>query len=314
MGEYIVRSGRLDRNKIIQLFVDIDLGEVLFDEPMKKHTSFKIGGPVDVMIIPENEEQLVNGVKLCRENTIDFYIMGNGTNLLVKDGGIRGVVIKINEGFNNISFENTKIYCESGALLTAVSRRAFNHSLTGMEFANGIPGTIGGGVTMNAGAYGGEMKDIIEKVRVLDKYNNIIEYTNEEMNFRYRGSKVVDEGLIILGVEIILEQGDLSVIEATMRDLTFRRTSKQPLELPSGGSTFKRPEGYFAGKLIEDSGLKGLIKGGAQVSEKHCGFVVNIDSASCKDVLGLIGVIKKTVKDKFDVELEAEIKLIGEDL
>lgn len=303
----------MDRNKLVQLFEDIDLGEVLFDEPMKKHTSFKIGGPVDLMIIPGNEEQLVNGVKICRENNINFYIMGNGSNLLVKDGGMRGVVIKINEGFNNIRFDDTKIYCEAGALLTAVSRRAYQHSLTGMEFANGIPGTIGGGITMNAGAYGGEMKDIIKKVRVMDKNNNIVEYSNEEMNFRYRGSRVVDEGLIVLGVEIKLEHGDVSEIKETMRDLTHRRTSKQPLELPSGGSTFKRPEGHFAGKLIEDSGLKGLIHGGAQVSEKHCGFVVNIDNASCKDVLGLISIIKSTVKDNFDVDLEPEIKLIGED-
>lgn len=304
----------MDRDKLIQLFEDIDLGEVLYDETMKNHTSFKIGGPVDVMIIPENEEQLVNGVKICRENNIDFFIMGNGTNLLVKDGGMRGVVIKINGGFNNISFDDTKIYCEAGALLTAVSRRAFNHSLTGMEFANGIPGTIGGGVTMNAGAYGGEMKDIIEKVRVLDKNNNILEYSNKDMNFRYRGSRVVDEGLIVLGVEIKLEHGDSSQIKEAMRDLTYKRTSKQPLELPSGGSTFKRPEGHFAGKLIEDSGLKGLIHGGAQVSEKHCGFLVNIDNASCKDVLGLISIIQSTVKGNFDIELEPEIKLIGEDI
>lgn len=297
---------------LIQLFENKNLGSVLFDEPMKKHTSFKIGGPVDVMIIPQDEDQLIEGVKICRDNNIEFFIMGNGSNLLVKDGGIRGVVIKISEGFNNIQFEGTKIDCQAGALLTAVSRRAFQQSLTGMEFANGIPGTIGGGVTMNAGAYGGEMKDIIKKVRVLDKENNIIEYTNEEMNFRYRGSRVVDEGLIILSVEIHLEEGNYDEIKETMRDLTHRRTSKQPLELPSGGSTFKRPEGNYAGKLIEDSGLKGLIKGGAQVSSKHCGFVVNIDNASCKDVLDLISIIQKTVKDKFDVELEPEIKIIGE--
>lgn len=303
----------MDRNELIQLFKDIDLGEVLFDEPMKRHTSFKIGGPVDVMIIPRNEEELVKSLKFCRKHNIDFYIMGNGSNLLVKDGGIRGVVIKINEGFNDIKIEGNKIYCQSGALLTAVSRRAFQNSLTGMEFANGIPGTIGGGVTMNAGAYGGEMKDIITKVRVIDNKNNIIEYTNSEMKFRYRGSRVVDEGLIVLGVELKLEHGDSTVIKETMRDLTYRRTSKQPLELPSGGSTFKRPEGHFAGKLIEDSGLKGLIHGGAQVSDKHCGFVVNIDNATCKDVEGLISIIKKTVKDNFDVELEPEIKLIGED-
>ncbi len=303
----------MDRSELVQLFGEIKLGEVLFDEPMKNHTSFRIGGPVDAMIIPHNEEQLLKVVKLCRKNNIDFYIMGNGSNILVRDGGMRGVVIKINEGLNNIEISDTKIYSQAGALLTAISRRAFDSSLTGMEFANGIPGTIGGGITMNAGAYGGELKDIIKKVHVLDRNNNIIEYTNDEMNFRYRGSRVVDEGLIVLGVEIELEQGNHSEIEETMRDLTHRRSSKQPLELPSGGSTFKRPEGYYAGKLIQESGLRGLIHGGAQVSEKHCGFVVNIDNATCNDVLNLISIIQKTVRDKFNVELEPEIKIIGVD-
>lgn len=302
----------MDRQDSVLLFKDKDLGQLLYDEPMKNHTSFKIGGPVDLMIIPQNEGQLIDAISLCREHDLDFFIMGNGSNLLVGDGGIRGVVIKISEGLNKIDFQGTKIVCQAGALLTAVSRRAAEQSLTGMEFANGIPGTIGGGVTMNAGAYGGEMKDIIKKVRVLDKDNNILEYTNEEMNFRYRGSRVIDEGLIILSVEIGLEEGNYEKIKETMRDLTHRRTSKQPLELPSGGSTFKRPVGHYAGKLIEDSGLKGLIKGGAQVSDKHCGFVVNIDNATCKDVLDLISIIQKTVRDKFNVELEPEIRIIGE--
>ncbi len=302
----------MDRQDSVLLFKDKDLGQLLYDEPMKNHTSFKIGGPVDLMIIPQNEGQLIDAISLCREHDLDFFIMGNGSNLLVGDGGIRGVVIKISEGLNKIDFQGTKIVCQAGALLTAVSRRAAEQSLTGMEFANGIPGTIGGGVTMNAGAYGGEMKDIIKKVRVLDKDNNILEYTNEEMNFRYRGSRVMDEGHIILSVEIGLEEGNYEKIKETMRDLTHRRTSKQPLELPSGGSTFKRPVGHYAGKLIEDSGLKGLIKGGAQVSDKHCGFVVNIDNATCKDVLDLISIIQKTVRDKFNVELEPEIRIIGE--
>lgn len=303
----------MDKNALIQLFGNEDFGQLLIDEPMKNHTSFKIGGPADIMLIPQNEVQLLNGVRVCRENNIDFYIMGNGSNLLIKDGGMRGVVIKIGEGLNNIEIQDTKIYAQAGALLTAVSRRAFKKSLTGIEFANGIPGTIGGGVTMNAGAYGGELKDIITKVRLIDNESKIVEYTNEDMNFRYRGSRVVDEGLIVVGVEIELNHGVYSEIEATMRDLTHRRTSKQPLELPSGGSTFKRPEGYYAGKLIEDSGLKGLIHGGAQVSEKHCGFVVNVDNAVCRDVLELISIIKKTVKDNFNVDLEPEIKIIGED-
>lgn len=297
-----------------ELFENKNFGEVLLNEPMKNHTSFKIGGPADVVIIPKDENQIVEAITLLRENNINFFIMGNGTNLLVKDGGLRCAVIKINEGLNKVHIGDNKIYCEAGALLTAVSKGVARKNLTGMEFANGIPGTIGGAVTMNAGAYGGEMKDIISKVRAIDKDNNIKEYSNSEMNFRYRGSRVTDEDLIVLSVELELESGDPVKIEEVMRDLTYKRTSKQPLELPSGGSTFKRPVGYFAGKLIEDSGLRGLRHGGAQISEKHCGFVVNVENASCKNVLELIQIVQKTVRDNYDVELETEIKLIGEDL
>ncbi|WFA09163.1 UDP-N-acetylmuramate dehydrogenase [Tissierella sp. Yu-01] len=303
----------MERNKLQNLFIDKNVGTILFDEPMKNHTSFKIGGPADVMIIPKSEEGLISAVKLCRENDIEMYIMGNGSNLLVRDGGMRGVVIKINEGLNIIKVEGNTIYSQAGSLITAVSRTAMAKSLTGFEFANGIPGSIGGAVTMNAGAYGGEMKDVIKSVRVLDGNNNIVEYTNEEMNFRYRGSKVVDENLIVLSIEIELKPGDHEEIQAVMKDLTEKRTSKQPLELPSAGSTFKRPTGYYAGKLIDDAGLRGLRYGGAQVSEKHCGFVVNIDNATCKEVLQLILVVQKTVRDKFGVELDTEIKIIGED-
>lgn len=297
-----------------ELLKNKNLGEVLFDEPMKNHTSFKIGGPADVIIIPKNENALVESIKLLRANNIQYFIMGNGTNLLVKDGGLRGAVIKINDGLNNLRFEDSKIYCEAGVLLTAVSKEAARCGLTGMEFANGIPGTIGGAVTMNAGAYGGEMKDIITTVRVLDMDNIIKEYSNSDMNFRYRESKVTDEGLIVLSVELELKEGNLDEINEIMKDLTYKRTSKQPLELPSGGSTFKRPEGYFAGKLIEDSGLRGIRHGGAQISEKHCGFVVNVQDASCKNVLELIQMVQKTVRDTYSVELETEIKLIGEDI
>lgn len=297
-----------------ELFENKNLGEVLLNEPMKNHTSFKIGGPADAVIIPKDENQIVEAITLLRENNINFFIMGNGTNLLVKDGGLRCAVIKINEGLNKVHIGDNKIYCEAGALLTAVSKGVARKNLTGMEFANGIPGTIGGAVTMNAGAYGGEMKDIISKVRAIDKDNNIKEYSNSEMNFRYRGSRVTDEDLIVLSVELELESGDPVKIEEVMKDLTYKRTSKQPLELPSGGSTFKRPVGYFAGKLIEDSGLRGLRHGGAQISEKHCGFVVNVENASCKNVLELIQIVQKTVRDNYDVELETEIKLIGEDL
>lgn len=296
-----------------EIFENKSFGKILFNEPMRNHTTFKIGGPADVMIIPSNEKELIKAIIFCRENNIDFLIMGNGSNLLVRDGGIRGVVIKVNEGFNELTVDGTRIYCQAGALLSTTSKLALKHSLKNFEFASGIPGTIGGAITMNAGAYGGEMKDVVKLVRVLDKNNQIKEYTNEEMNFRYRNSRIWDEGLIVLGVELGLEAGEYSAIKEIMKDLTYKRTSKQPLELPSGGSTFKRPEGYFAGKLIEDGGLRGLRYGGAQVSEKHCGFVVNVDNATCKDILHLISVIQKVVRDKFNVELETEIKLLGED-
>lgn len=303
----------MKKEELQEMFRNKFVGEILFDEPMKNHTTFKIGGPADVMIIPTNEEELIASIRFSRENNIDFLIMGNGSNLLIRDGGIRGVVIKINEGLNQITVNDSKIYCEAGALLSTVSKVALKNSLKNFEFASGIPGTIGGAITMNAGAYGGEMKDVVIKVRVLDKNNEIREYTNEEMNFRYRNSRVWDEGLIVLGVELGLEAGEHFTIEEIMKDLTYKRTSKQPLELPSGGSTFKRPDGHFAGKLIEDAGLRGLRHGGAQVSEKHCGFVVNADNATCKDVLHLISVIQKVVRDNYKVELETEIKLLGED-
>ena len=303
----------MEKIDLQEIFKNRYSGKALYNEPMKNHTTFKIGGPADVMIIVEDENELIDAVKICKNNNIEFLIMGNGSNLLIRDGGIRGVVIKINEGFNKIEINKNIIYCQAGALLSAVSKTALKHSLKGSEFASGIPGTIGGAITMNAGAYGGEMKDIISKVRVIDSNNEIIEYTNKEMNFRYRNSRVADESLIVLGVELILAPGEYDEIEETMKDLTYKRTSKQPLEFASGGSTFKRPEGYFAGKLIQESGLKGLRHGGAQVSEKHSGFVINTDNANCKDVLELISVIQKVVRDKFDVELEREIKLLGED-
>lgn len=304
----------LDKNTLIQIFKNKNVGTILIDEPMKYHTSFKIGGPVDLMILPSNEEEIVEAVEICRAEKLKYMVMGNGSNLLIKDGGIRGVLIKLNENFKNVEVRGDRIYAEAGALLNAISRNALENELTGFEFATGIPGALGGAMTMNAGAYGGEMKDVVETVRVLDKEGMIKEFSNEEMNFRYRGSRVWDEGLIVLSVVFKLEHGNRADIKAIIDDLTHKRTSKQPLEYPSGGSTFKRPEGYFAGKLIDDSGLRGLRYGGAEVSKKHCGFVINVEEATCSDVLMLIDTIKKTVKDNYGVELEREIKLIGEDL
>lgn len=293
--------------------------KILFDEPMKNHTTLKIGGPADVMIMPSTEEELIQTIKHIREYNLtqdppqNLLIMGNGSNMLIRDGGIRGIVVKINDNLSNIRVKGDKIYCQAGALLSTISKIALKNSLKNFEFASGIPGTIGGAITMNAGAYGGEMKDVISMVRVLDTNGNIKEYTNKEMNFRYRNSRIWEEKLIVLGAELQLETGVDSEIEAKMKEFTFNRTSKQPLEFPSAGSTFKRPEGYFAGKLIDDAGLRGLRYGGAQVSEKHCGFIVNIDQAKCSDVLHLISVIQKVVEDKFGVMLEMEIKPLGED-
>ncbi|NLW22628.1 MAG: UDP-N-acetylmuramate dehydrogenase [Tissierellia bacterium] len=303
----------MDKDRLYQLFQDKDFGKILFNEPMKEHTSFKIGGPADVMIIPDSEGRIVEAVKFCRENNIKYFIMGNGTNLLVKDGGIRGVVIKIANGFNRIDIDGIRVVCQSGALLSTVANRLLKESLTGFEFASGIPGTIGGAITMNAGAYGGEMKDIVLKVRALDQNNKIVELTKDDMDFRYRGSRVVDEGLVVLAAEFQLEKGEYSKIEERMKDLTHQRTSKQPLEFPSGGSTFKRPEGYYAGKLIDDAGLRGIRYGDAQVSEKHCGFIVNTGKATFHDVYMLIQTVQKIVHDKFGVLLEPEIKIIGDD-
>lgn len=294
--------------------LNLDLGKILPNEPMKNHTSFKIGGPVDLMIIPENEQQIINAINFAKDNNIDYFIMGNGSNLLIRDGGLKGIVIKINEGLNKITVKGNKLYCQAGVLLKDLSEKAMEYSLTGIEFANGIPGTLGGAITMNAGAYGGEMKDVVTKVRLLTRDGEIVEYTNDAMNFRYRGSRVVDDALIVLGVELQLKPGNYKAIKETMNDLIYRRNSKQPLEYPSGGSTFKRPEGYFAGKLIQDAGLKGLQHGDAQVSNKHSGFVINVGNATCEDVTNLIETIQKVVKDKFNVELEREIKLMGVDL
>lgn len=303
----------MERKKLIDILKNKSFGDILYDEEMKNHTSFKIGGPVDAMIIPTSEREVTDSIRFLRKNNIDFILMGNGSNILVKDGGIRGVVVKIGEGFDKIDISGNKIYCQAGALLSKISSLALENNLKNFEFASGIPGTIGGAMVMNAGAYGGEMKDVVSMVRAMDQDGELHEYTNEEMNFRYRNSRVWDEGLIVVGVELSLEKGDYKRIKENLDDLTYKRTSKQPLEYPSGGSTFKRPDGYYAGKLIDDAGLRGLRYNGAMVSDKHCGFIINVEDAKARDVLHLIGVVKKIVMDKFGVELEREIKLIGDE-
>lgn len=304
----------MDKNHVYRLFKGIiERGMVLTDEPMKKHTSFKIGGPADVFVVPGTIEELANSIKLCKEEGFDYFVMGNGSNLVVRDKGIRGVVIKISEYLSQVKVEGTKIIAEAGALLSVVSKAALKHSLSGLEFASGIPGSIGGAIAMNAGAYGGEMKDVVTKVLCLDADGNFVEYENKDMRFGYRKSRVQDENLIVVQVEMELKEGKYEDIKAYMDELTEKRTSKQPLNLPSAGSVFKRPEGHFAGKLIEDAGLKGLRLGDAQVSEKHSGFIVNVGEAAGRDVINLIKVVQKTVSDKFGVKLETEVKILGEE-
>lgn len=286
---------------------------IKLDEPMKKHISFRVGGPADILVKPTTEQQLSDIIKLIKKENVPYLIIGNGSNLLIKDGGIRGVVIEISNNFNHFEIEGNKVEIQSGALLSVVGKAVLKEELKGFEFAAGIPGTLGGALAMNAGAYGGEMKDIVKSVKLMDTDGNIFEFTNEEMEFGYRRSILSKTDYIVLSAEVELEKGNHEEIKATMMDFTQRRVTKQPLSLPSAGSTFKRPEGHFAGKLIEDSGLRGLTLRGAQVSEKHCGFVVNLGNAKAKDLLELMYVVKSTVNAKFGIMLEEEVKILGED-
>lgn len=286
---------------------------VFFNEPMNNHTSFKIGGKADIFVTPEKEEDILFLLKLFENENINYYFMGNGTNLIVKDKGYRGAVIQLFKKYNEIELKNNYIInAQSGALLSSVSKFALKNCLKGMEFASGIPGTIGGAICMNAGAYDGEMKDIVKSIKVI-KDGKIFSLDSKEADFGYRKSRISNENMIVLSSELILKKDDYDNIKNKMLDFSKRRTEKQPLEFPSAGSTFKRPEGYFAGKLIMDSGLRGYKIGGAMVSEKHCGFVINTGNATCSDVINIIEHIKKTVFEKFGVMLNAEVKIIGED-
>lgn len=290
-----------------------DKDNIKIDEPMSKHISFKVGGPADILVKPSSEEELSGILKLIKEENIPYLVIGNGSNLLVKDGGIRGIVIEISDNFNNFDIDGNFINIQSGALLSVVGKAALRAELKGFEFAAGIPGTLGGALAMNAGAYGGEMKHIVKSVRLMDTDGDIHEFSNEDMQFEYRKSILTREPYIVLSAVIELENGNYDEIKETMADFTQRRVTKQPLSLPSAGSTFKRPPGNFAGKLIEDSGLRGLTLRGAQVSEKHCGFVVNLGNAKAKDILDLMYVVKSTVNAKYGIMLEEEVKILGED-
>lgn len=285
---------------------------VLIDEPMKKHTTFRIGGPADYYVLPKTIEEVQQVMEACKEAEIPYYVLGNGSNLLVSDKGYRGVIIQLYRNLNQIEVEGTKIRAQVGALLSQIAGEALRHCLTGFEFAAGIPGTLGGAVVMNAGAYGGEMKDVLQEVTALSKDGEITVLSREELDLGYRTSVIGREGYIALEAVIALKEGKEETIRATMEDLKERRTTKQPLEYPSAGSTFKRPEGYFAGKLIQDTGLRGFSVGGAQVSEKHCGFVINKDNATAQDVIELMKEVSDRVEAKFGVPLEPEVKKLGD--
>ena len=285
---------------------------IVRDALMKNYTTFRIGGPADLLIQPSSEEELIRIAAYLRQKDISAVVLGNGSNVLVKDGGIRGVVIKIGKNMGNIRTEGEEITAEAGALLSAAALAAADGGLTGMEFAAGIPGSVGGAVFMNAGAYGGEMSQIIVSCRALMPDGALREFSKEELKLGLPHQCLSQNGGIVTSCRIKLQAGDRETIYGYMRELAGRRTEKQPLNLPSAGSTFKRPEGYFAGKLIQDSGCRGLRVGGARISQKHAGFVVNETDASAEDVIRLIRLVQMRVRDCFGVDLEPEVRIIGE--
>lgn len=299
-------------NSLIHELIEVlsnDETRVKTNEPMKEHTTFRIGGDAEIMVFPESVEEIKKTVEVAKKHCANVFVLGNGSNLLVSDKGIKGIVIKLDSNFSSVNADGDTVYAFSGAHLSKIANVCLENSLSGFEFASGIPGTLGGAVKMNAGAYGGEIKDVLEYADCIDLDGNLFTLTNKELDFGYRHSAIRDD-MLVLGASMKFKYGDKKEIKEQMRELNMRRKEKQPLEYPSAGSTFKRPEGYFAGKLIQDSGLKGYTVGGAQVSEKHSGFVINKDNASFDDVVNLIEDVKKTVSDKFGVELSEEVKII----
>lgn len=284
---------------------------IFMEEPMKKHTTFRVGGPADVLVQPD-ETALAAILALCRQYHVPHSFIGNGSNLLVGDKGIRGVVIEMTDPMGNIEVDGTKITAQAGAMLSKIANTAASNGLGGMEFAAGIPGSVGGAVVMNAGAYGGEMKDIIEKVYVLDENGAQLELDRDALDFGYRHSCIPKKKYIVTKVVLELVPRNEAEIRSEMKELNEKRAEKQPLQYPSAGSTFKRPEGYFAGKLIMDAGLRGYQVGGAQVSEKHCGFVINKGDATAADICQLMRDVSDKVQAQFGVVLEPEVKMIGE--
>ncbi len=290
------------------------LGEdaVALAEPMSGHTTFRTGGPADIFIMPKSLEEVKASIQILQEHQVPILVIGNGSNLLVSDKGICGAVLQIGGRMSKVTVEGENIFAEGGVLLAALSAKAAENSLTGLEFASGIPGSLGGAVTMNAGAYGGEMRDVLVSAEVLTKELEVKTILAEDLELSYRHSILPDKEYILLTATLQLKKGNPDEIRTRMKELSEQRREKQPLQFPSAGSTFKRPEGYFAGKLIQDAGLKGKSIGGAQVSEKHAGFVINTGNATTKDILDLINFCQQTVFEKFGVSLETEVKIVGE--
>lgn len=285
---------------------------VMVNEHLRNHTYTRLGGQADFYVTPETYEQVQQIIKLANQENIAFTMLGNGSNLIVKDGGIRGIVMNLQK-LSAIKTDSNMIIAQSGARIIDVSREALKEELTGLEFACGIPGSVGGALYMNAGAYGGEIKDVLTSTLVVNREGELLTLTAEQLDLDYRTSNIPDRGYIVLEATFTLKAGDPKAIKEVMDDLTYKRESKQPLEYPSCGSVFKRPPGHFAGKLIQDSDLQGKQIGGAQVSLKHAGFIVNKDHASAKEYIELIHYVQKTVKEKFNVNLEREVRIIGED-
>lgn len=282
------------------------------NEPMKNHTSFKVGGPADLFLMPQSRAELQAALEICKESQKPLYIMGNGSNLIVRDKGYSGIIINT-KALNQVETVGETLIAEPGISLKDLANVALKEKLTGLEFASGIPGSLGGAVTMNAGAYDGEMKGVITSITVISEDGSLKTIPADQCHFGYRSSILQQHPWVLVSVELGLKNGDYQQIEAKMLDLNDQRQSKQPLEYPSAGSTFRRPVGYYAGKLVQDAGFKGYAIGGAQVSEKHSGFVINKGGATAADILNLIGAIQAAVKEKFDVDLKTEVIVIGND-
>jgi len=295
------------------LISKIDEEYIIENVPMAEHSSFKAGGNADLMVLPQSIDQLKEVLQILAGCDYPYMILGNGSNILVRDGGYRGIMVKMGSAFDDVQVDGNRVVCGAGALLSVAAKTAAAAGLAGLEFASGIPGSIGGAVFMNAGAYDGEIKFVLEKARVISKDGSADRYmTPDELDMGYRHTVLHETGDIVAEAVFKLEEGDIDEIKAKIADLTQRRNSKQPVSFPSAGSFFKRPTGYFAGKLVQDAGLKGLTVGGAQVSELHSGFVINIGGATATDILQLMEIVQQTVMDKFGVMLEPEVRIIGE--